>query len=267
MRIRPGWLRVLLARADCSVGRPKHTLPQRQAVAAVAACREELAATAAKSRRRSGPVGAPRRGRAAPGHAPLAVPGLAAAGRTADGAGGRHPAPGALLRQRGGRRPWARRGGGCRPGCRALGRRPRAAGQAAHGEHRRGGPGPRQRALPYPHEQPRGARRTQSLAARPRVAAFQPAAHPDRACVASPQTGLAEPPRPAPARLRGCDQRRQRPPGRHAAGHRGPGTAMVQRWSPAGAHWASSRSTARHERRVSAAKRGRELTRTYLGMR
>jgi transposase len=53
VRLHPAWLRTLLARAGFAVGRPKHTLTHLQDPAAVAACRTELAATAAKSRRRT----------------------------------------------------------------------------------------------------------------------------------------------------------------------------------------------------------------------
>jgi transposase len=56
VRLSPAWLRVLLARADFAVGRPKHTLKHLQDQDAVAACREELAATAAKSGGRTGAV-------------------------------------------------------------------------------------------------------------------------------------------------------------------------------------------------------------------
>jgi transposase len=50
------WLRVLLTRENFAVGRPKHTLQHLQDPLAVAACREELVATAAKSRRRTRPL-------------------------------------------------------------------------------------------------------------------------------------------------------------------------------------------------------------------
>lgn len=56
VRLSPAWLRVLLSRSGFVVGRPKHTLHHLQAPAAVAACREVLAATATKSGRRTGPL-------------------------------------------------------------------------------------------------------------------------------------------------------------------------------------------------------------------
>jgi len=55
VRLSPGWLRVVLRRLGFARGRPKHTLKHLQDPAAVAASREELAATAAKSRGRPGP--------------------------------------------------------------------------------------------------------------------------------------------------------------------------------------------------------------------
>jgi transposase len=56
VRLNSVWLRTLLARAGFTIGRPKHTLHHLQDPAAVAACRAELAATAAKSGRRAGAV-------------------------------------------------------------------------------------------------------------------------------------------------------------------------------------------------------------------
>ncbi|HEX6013870.1 MAG TPA: helix-turn-helix domain-containing protein [Geminicoccaceae bacterium] len=49
--IAPGWLRALLQRWAWACGRPKHTLRHLQDPAAVAACRQELAAAAGKSGR------------------------------------------------------------------------------------------------------------------------------------------------------------------------------------------------------------------------
>jgi transposase len=60
--ITPGWLRALLGRWEWACGRPKHTLKHLQDPAAVAACEEELAAAAGKSRGRAGAVRIPSRG-------------------------------------------------------------------------------------------------------------------------------------------------------------------------------------------------------------
>jgi transposase len=56
VRIAPGWLRALLGRWDYVCGRPKHPLKHLQDPTAVAACAEELAAAAGKSRRRAGAI-------------------------------------------------------------------------------------------------------------------------------------------------------------------------------------------------------------------
>jgi transposase len=56
VQVSPGWLRVLLGRLGFATGQPKHTLTHLQDPEAVAAGREELAATAAKSRRRPRPL-------------------------------------------------------------------------------------------------------------------------------------------------------------------------------------------------------------------
>ena len=56
VRIAPSWLRTLLGRWDYVCGRPKHTLQHLQDPAAVAACKEELAAAAGKSGGRTGAV-------------------------------------------------------------------------------------------------------------------------------------------------------------------------------------------------------------------
>ena len=61
-RVAPGWLRALLARWEYVCGRPKHTLRHLQDPEAVAACERELAAAAAKSGGRAGPVRAALRG-------------------------------------------------------------------------------------------------------------------------------------------------------------------------------------------------------------
>lgn len=62
VRIAPGWLRALLGRWNYVCGRPKHTLKHLQDATAVAACVEELAAAAGKSRRRARAVGDALRG-------------------------------------------------------------------------------------------------------------------------------------------------------------------------------------------------------------
>jgi transposase len=56
VRIAPGWLRVLLGRAEFVSGRPKHTLKHLQDAAEVAACKAELAATGGEGGRRARPV-------------------------------------------------------------------------------------------------------------------------------------------------------------------------------------------------------------------
>lgn len=62
VRVAPGWLRALRGRWEWACGRPKHTLKHLQDPAAVAACKEELAAAAGKSGGRAGAVRIPLRG-------------------------------------------------------------------------------------------------------------------------------------------------------------------------------------------------------------
>jgi transposase len=62
VRVAPGWLRALLGCWDWACGRPKHTLKHLQDAAAVAACKEELAAAAGKSGGRTGALRGPSRG-------------------------------------------------------------------------------------------------------------------------------------------------------------------------------------------------------------